>query len=134
MELRPLVYSSLVTAGGLGLKPAIIGVALCLYSLFDSFTSFAWLCRKIGTRRLLVISVASLVAAFLAFPVMNWFSRTQLLVPLAWVVMSVQFAIYPLDGMAFYELSMKLTGFSSVQLVLSSMLMHHHVLRLPLEP
>jgi hypothetical protein len=104
--LQPLVFSTPIDAGGLGLNPVEIGIALGIFGLVDGIievTCFAWLCKTLGTGRLYRIAIASFFAAFLAFPLMNWIAKSQGLVLLVWIVMGMQFVVMIMDGMAFGE-------------------------------
>lgn len=106
VALQPLILSTSVDTGGLGLPPATIGLALGIFGLLDGIieiTCFAWMCRKIGTRKLYSVAIASFAGAIAAFPIMNWLVRRQGLSLMVWVVMGIQFAIIVLDGMAFGE-------------------------------
>ena len=104
VALQPLVFSTSVDAGGLGLPPETIGLALGAYGLLDGIVEvacFAWMCRKIGTGKLYAIGIASFVGVIIAFPVMNWMVRSQGLSFWVWVIMGIQFCLLILDGMAF---------------------------------
>jgi hypothetical protein len=105
--LQPLVFSTPINTGGLGLDPAAIGLALGIFGLIDgviSATCFSWLCKMLGTGRLYKIAIASFFAVFLAFPLMNWIAKGQGSVSLVWTVMGIQFLVMVMDGVAFGEL------------------------------
>src|ERR1700722_9737611 len=104
VALQPLVLSTSVDAGGLGLSPATIGLTLGVFGVLDGIAEvacFAWMCKKIGTRNLYAIGIASFTGVIIAFPVMNWLVRLQGLSLLVWLIMGIQFCLLILDGMAF---------------------------------
>ena len=76
--LTPLMWSTTIEHGGLGLSPYMIGMAMGSYGVVNAFLQLMFLgkiMRRFGPRRVHIVSFSSLFASFLSFPVASFFAR-----------------------------------------------------------
>jgi hypothetical protein len=102
--LQPLILSTPISSGGLGLSPPQIGVIMGVFGLVDGLIEivcFAPLCRMVSTKKVYLMGIASFPFAIASFPIMNFFARRDGLSINVWLVMGLQLFILILNGMAF---------------------------------
>ncbi|KAJ3506744.1 hypothetical protein NLJ89_g6698 [Agrocybe chaxingu] len=76
--LLPLMYSTSVPLGGLGLEPYRIGMILAAFGVINSVVQvFALgpLIRRYGARKMYIISFAAILGSFVLFPVLKILAR-----------------------------------------------------------
>ncbi|CAA7266822.1 unnamed protein product [Cyclocybe aegerita] len=76
--LLPLVYSTSIEFGGLGLDPFHIGVILGTFGFINSFVQMYFLGQLIrahGPRKLFIVSFSCFIVSFSSYPVMSFFAR-----------------------------------------------------------
>ncbi|KAF9480013.1 major facilitator superfamily multidrug-resistance, DHA1 sub-family [Pholiota conissans] len=76
--LLPLMWSTPIPLGGLGLDPFRIGVALGLFGLINALIQvriMGPLIRRYGTRRVYRVSSAALFLSFSMYPIMKYFAQ-----------------------------------------------------------
>ncbi|KAI0264194.1 MFS general substrate transporter [Gloeopeniophorella convolvens] len=77
LVLQPLIYSTPISLGGLGMAPAAIGTAVGLLGIPNAF-QFTWFppaVARFGPRRVFIAGVASFLPAFVLFPLANLAAR-----------------------------------------------------------
>lgn len=76
--LLPLMYSTPLEYGGLGMDPFRIGVILGSFGFFNSFFQaifFARCVRRFGVRKLYTFSFSTLLICFGMYPVTKYFAQ-----------------------------------------------------------
>ena len=76
--LLPLMYSTSIPLGGLGLDPYHIGATLGTYGFINSFIQMNFLgrfIRKFGARRVYIIASSAIAGCFAMYPIMSFFAR-----------------------------------------------------------
>lgn len=76
--LIPLMWSTSIENGGLGLSPYTIGMALGSYGVVNAFLQLMFLgkiMRRFGPRRVHIVCFSSLLGSILSFPVASFFAR-----------------------------------------------------------
>lgn len=107
--LLPLMYSTSIPLGGLGLDPFQIGVTLGAFGCVNSIIQAKFLgrfIRKCGARKVYIISFSSLFFCFFMYPFTSYFAKRAGRVD-AFVIacMIVQLAFQTMIYMAYGELS-----------------------------
>ncbi|KZT24425.1 major facilitator superfamily multidrug-resistance, DHA1 sub-family [Neolentinus lepideus HHB14362 ss-1] len=99
--IQPLFLSSPVGKGGLGLPPPTIGYILGACGLWNGFFQglfFPALHRRLGTKRLFMISVCAYIPLFLLWPVMTLVSvRSGFVTAVVKILLILQLSLYPLS-------------------------------------
>ena len=76
--LLPLMYSTSIHLGGLGLEPFTIGLVLGAFGCVNAIGQAKFLGRLIrvyGARKVYIISFACIIMCFLMYPVMSFFAK-----------------------------------------------------------
>ncbi len=76
--LTPLMWSTSVEHGGLGLSSYMIGMAMGWSGVVNALTQVLFLgktIRRYGPRRVHIVCFSSLLATLLYFPISNYFAR-----------------------------------------------------------
>jgi hypothetical protein len=76
--LTPLMWSTTIEHGGLGLSPYTIGMVMGSYGVINAFLQLMFLgkiIRRFGPRRVHMVCFSSLLASFLSFPIATFFAR-----------------------------------------------------------
>lgn len=76
--LLPLMYSTPLEYGGLGLTPFYIGTALACFGIVNAIFQVKFLgtlMRHIGKRRLYQFGITSLLVSFSMYPIMQYFAQ-----------------------------------------------------------
>jgi MFS family permease len=76
--LLPLMYSTSIPLGGLGLDPFHIGVTLGTFGCINSLIQMNFLgrlIRKFGARRVYIFASPALASCFAMYPIMSFFAR-----------------------------------------------------------
>ncbi|EIW57758.1 MFS general substrate transporter [Trametes versicolor FP-101664 SS1] len=101
--LVPLMYSTNISAGGLGMDSFTIGVIQGVAGFMGGvlqIVTLPWMERRFGTKRLYTASYACFIVVFAAFPLMAFLARRSGEVGVGtWVVIVVQFVAYALASM-----------------------------------
>lgn len=105
--LIPLMYSTPIPYGGLGLTPYNIGLALGIWSFFNGFVqimAFAPLRALIGQKALYMTGVSAYLTAILMFPAMRimaqHYGHVNILV---WIALALQLTCFTFSYMSFGE-------------------------------
>jgi len=103
--LQPLMYSSSIPLGGLGFSSFTIGIAMGVWGTINgvfSIFAFTKILDKFGVRRLYIVSFASYLVCFGAFPVMSSLAkRSGVVGGIVWVILVLQLTFYVLAYMGF---------------------------------
>ncbi|TFK34502.1 major facilitator superfamily domain-containing protein [Crucibulum laeve] len=78
LVLLPLIYSTPLTFGGLGLSPSTIGTILGVWGVINGFIQvlcFPWVRRTIGQRTTYITGIVGLGVTFALFPILSIFAR-----------------------------------------------------------
>ena len=78
MPLLPLMWSTSIPLGGLGLDPLRIGTALGVFGLINAFVQVRIMgpvLRRFGARRVFRVSFSSLLFSLVFFPIMKYFAQ-----------------------------------------------------------
>jgi len=81
-----------IEIGGLGFPPQTIGLVLSLYGVITGFFQvffFAKLIRRLGERRLFLMSMSTNLVIFALFPIMSAIAKRYGFVPIIWVLIGV---------------------------------------------
>ena len=76
--LLPLMWSTSIPLGGLGLDPLRIGTALGVFGLINAFVQVRIMgpvLRRFGARRVFRVSFSSLLFSLVFFPIMKYFAQ-----------------------------------------------------------
>ena len=106
--LIPLVWSTSVEFGGLGMSPSSIGLWITGYGLLEGiflFVAFPPIVRRFGPRLVFIASILSFVPLYILFPVENLVLRhsSHGLNPTAILFIMLQLTATVLSGMGFGE-------------------------------
>ncbi|KAJ7589846.1 major facilitator superfamily domain-containing protein [Mycena floridula] len=77
-SLLPLVYSTSIPLGGLGLRPQQIGTIMALVGIFGALAQilvFSRLMRRFGPRRMFIAAIGTSFFTVAAFPAMSFFAK-----------------------------------------------------------
>ncbi|KAF8589352.1 major facilitator transporter [Ramaria rubella] len=111
--LQPLVLSTPIEHGGLGMKPSTIGVCMAAFGIANGTVSvlfFAPLVRIFGMRTVSTTCAAASGGCFILFPVMNAIARIEgRVTPLVWLVFVAQLTLATLPPMVFSSIFIYLT-------------------------
>ena len=104
-SLLPLMWSTSISLGGLGLDPYHIGVTMGTYGLINAVFQINFMgriLRRLGTVRSFRISICSYLICFSMYPLMSHFARAagHLSVPVM-LCMGVQFCCQATAYLAF---------------------------------
>ena len=104
LALHPLFLSTPIHLGGLGMSPPQIGLCLGIFGILDGIVQgvfFAKLIRRIGLKRLFLLSLFSFIPLFSMFPVINHFAREWGRSPAVWALVIFQLMINCVTEMSF---------------------------------
>ncbi|KAJ8582664.1 hypothetical protein M405DRAFT_867654 [Rhizopogon salebrosus TDB-379] len=90
------MYSTSPQFGGLGFSSNSIGLVMMVWSMFNGTIqvyAFPRLLRRLGPKRLYIISFAFFLIAFAAFPLMGHLAKNQMEAGM-WCILCVQLASY----------------------------------------
>ncbi|KAF8589027.1 MFS general substrate transporter [Ramaria rubella] len=111
--LQPVVLSTPIKYGGLGMSPSLIGVCMALSGVVNGAVSaicFPVLTKRFGTKRMTTTGVSSFFGSYALFPLMNALARIDgRLSPAVWVAFVMQLLLLTLPPMAFSSIFMYLT-------------------------
>jgi hypothetical protein len=105
--LIPLMYSTSPQFGGLGFSSNSIGLVMMVWSMFNGTIqvyAFPRLLRRLGPKRLYIISFAFFLIAFAAFPLMGHLAKNQMEAGM-WCILCVQLASYLVAYSTYSKLS-----------------------------
>ncbi|KAH9169621.1 MFS general substrate transporter [Lactarius sanguifluus] len=111
--LMPLVWSTPIVFGGLGLAPASIGLCMSVYgciSAISLFVLFPRIVTHFGPRRVIVAATAAMGVIYVLYPFENMLARGTATVAVVW----------PLVVLQLLSLSVCDMGFSSIFMYISS--------------
>ncbi|KAF8589036.1 MFS general substrate transporter [Ramaria rubella] len=122
--LQPLVLSTPIEHGGLGMKPSVIGVCMAGFGITKGTISalfFAPLIRRFGTKTVATTCAAAYLGCYGLFPVMNALARIEgRLTPLVWSVLILQLTMATLPPMGFSAIFIYLTHAAPTRSALGS--------------
>jgi hypothetical protein len=102
--LQPLVYTTSIPNGGLGLPPPSVGVALGAFGLasglFQTFV-FVHIYNWLGPKPVFRLSISTYLPMFILFPLMNLSALYKGVNLLTWVEIALQVSLYVLMDMGF---------------------------------
>ena len=78
LVLIPLIWSTSLTLGGLGLSPVSIGLYMSIYGCMDGILQFAvspYAIRRFGPRRVFIAAIAASAVVYIMFPLENFVLR-----------------------------------------------------------
>jgi hypothetical protein len=76
--LTPLMWSTTIEHGGLGLSPYMIGMVMGSYGVVNAFLQLMFLgkiMRRFGPRGVYIVCFSSLFVSFMSFPISSLFAR-----------------------------------------------------------
>ncbi|KAG6817264.1 hypothetical protein H0H87_010925 [Tephrocybe sp. NHM501043] len=100
--LQPLIYSTPIVMGGLGLPPSSIGKVLSASAFLNGIVQmffFAKVHRYLGSKGTFIAGLAATLPVIFAFPALSYVARTQGSGPLLWSVISFQ--VFFIPGISF---------------------------------
>ena len=101
--LQPLFYATPTRLGGLGMSPPTIGMLLGGFGLLNGIAQgvfFAKVVRRLGLKRVFLISLFCHVPLFVMFPIISHLVREQGLSPVVWTLVVSQLVISCATNMA----------------------------------
>jgi hypothetical protein len=104
--LMPLVWSTAVDLGGLGLSPASIGLWMSAYGCVGAVSQFAFfphVVARFGPGRLVFASVGAFGLIYALFPFENLLARGTETVAAVWPLIVLQLVSMALSDMGFSE-------------------------------
>lgn len=109
LVLIPLIYSTPVYLGGLGLSPAMIGSILGVWGSINGFIQvycFAWIRKHLGQRTCYMLGLVGLGVCFGLFPVLSRFAvwDGERVGCWVWLGISLQLGAYTLSYMSYGKL------------------------------
>ncbi|KAI9511010.1 MFS general substrate transporter [Russula earlei] len=116
LTLIPLVWSTPIELGGLGLNPAAIGLWMSVYgaaSAVCQFVFFPFAIARFGPRRVIITAVSTFIATFVLFPLENVVVRQASL-------RDKEAAVWPFIIVQLLMIAISDMGFSSVFMYISS--------------
>ncbi|THV02476.1 MFS general substrate transporter [Dendrothele bispora CBS 962.96] len=100
--LQPLVYTTSIPYGGLGLPPPSVGVALGAFGLasgaFQAFV-FVHIYNRLGPKTTFRVAISTYLPMFILFPLMNLSALHGGLNLLTWIELALQISLYVLMDM-----------------------------------
>ncbi|THV02477.1 MFS general substrate transporter [Dendrothele bispora CBS 962.96] len=100
--LQPLVYTTSIPYGGLGLPPPSVGAALGAFGLasgvFQTFV-FVHIYNRLGPKTTFRVAISTYLPMFILFPLMNLSALHGGLSPLTWIELALQISLYVLMDM-----------------------------------
>jgi len=104
LALIPLMYSTPLEYGGLGLGPFQIGFILAAFGITNALIQAVFLgrlIRKYGARKVYIFGMSSLLVCFSMYPCMKYFSkRAQRVDALTIICILIQFGFQMINTMA----------------------------------
>jgi hypothetical protein len=103
-SLQPLLYSTDIENGGLGLDTPTIGMCLGIFGFMDGVIQalfFAKLVARFGIERVLVSEMLAFVPLYAMFPVINHFVRVFGMSRRIWVLLIFQLLLKVVMDMSF---------------------------------
>ncbi|EIW79418.1 MFS general substrate transporter [Coniophora puteana RWD-64-598 SS2] len=104
LALQPLFYSTPTELGGLGFSPAIIGLWLGLFGLFDGLTQalfFAPIVNRVGAKWMFNLSNTFFIPIIALFPIMSWYVTRWGVDTFIWACLALQLIFQIIMDMAF---------------------------------
>ncbi|KAF8896551.1 major facilitator superfamily multidrug-resistance, DHA1 sub-family [Infundibulicybe gibba] len=103
--LRPLMFSTSIKFGGLGLSPYEIGNIMGVWGVINAavqFTFLAKIIRRLGTRNTFIITYAGLMVVTISYPILGYYARKAGRIDaVSWIIIVVQLIFQMLTGMAY---------------------------------
>ncbi|KAI0059263.1 MFS general substrate transporter [Artomyces pyxidatus] len=102
--LLPLVFSTPIELGGLGLSPAIIGTCLGTFGLLNGTLQaifFSKIVKRFGPKRVFMTGMANFIVIYLIFPITNLCARRTGLSLFVWFLVLLQLASMAVMDMSF---------------------------------
>ena len=102
--LQPLFFATPIHLGGMGLPPPTIGLCLGIFGLLDGAVQglfFAKVIRRVGLKRLFLMSLFCFVPLFALFPIINHFARKWGRSPAVWTLVILHLLLNCVTEMAF---------------------------------
>lgn len=133
LALIPLIYSTPVQLGGLGLSPTMIGSILGVWGSINGAVQvycFTWVRNNLGQRNCYILGLVGLGVCFSLFPVLARFAvwDGDRIGCWVWLGISLQLAAYTLSYMSYGKLFSRPRFFSRKYLTPDNSL-HFHVHR-----
>lgn len=129
--LVPLMYSTSIPTGGLGMDSFTIGVIQGVAGFMGGvlqIVTLPWMERRFGTKRLYTASYACFIVVFATFPLMAYLARRSGGVGVGtWVVIVVQFVAYALASMTWGRSLHRMYGTDVRQLMVILHRVHLHL-------
>ncbi|KAF8589035.1 member of major facilitator superfamily multidrug-resistance, DHA1 sub-family [Ramaria rubella] len=111
--LQPLVLSTPIQHGGLGMSPSTIGVCMATFGITNGAVSalfFAPFARAFGIKTVTTAGAAAYFGCYALFPLMNALAKIEEKVTsLVWIVLFAQLSLATLPPMAFGSIFIYLT-------------------------
>ena len=109
--LLPLIYSTPLQLGGLGLGPPTIGAILSIWGVVNGIIQmacFAWVRSRLGHRNCYLIGLIGLGVSFALFPVLAQFAAWDghKVGPWVWFGITLQLGAYTIGYMSWGKLSL----------------------------
>ncbi|KAF8074654.1 major facilitator superfamily domain-containing protein [Lyophyllum atratum] len=106
LVLLPLIYSTPICFGGLGLTPATIGSILGVWGVINGLVQvfgFAWVRKRVGHRNCYMLGIGGLGVCFALFPVLAVLARWDggRVGPWVWFGIMLQLTAYMLSYMSY---------------------------------
>ena len=102
--LIPLIWSTSVEFGGLGMSPVSIGLWMAGYGTLNGilqYIAFPPIVRRFGPRRVFITSIIAFVPIYLMFPFENLTLRSGSGVSALWVLIVLQLGSMSISDMGF---------------------------------
>lgn len=102
--LHPLFFATPIHLGGLGMSPPAIGLCLGIFGILDGTVQgvfFARVIRRVGLKRLFLLSLFCFIPLFAMFPVINHFAREWGHSRAVWALVVFQLMINCVTDMGF---------------------------------
>ncbi|KAF8344729.1 major facilitator superfamily domain-containing protein [Amanita rubescens] len=123
--LIPLMWSTSIENGGLGLSPYTIGMTLGSCGVVNAFLQLMFLgkiMRRFGPRQVHIVCFSSLLGSFLSFPIANFFARrANGMDRKAWATVIASLGLQSMRSAAYGSLSVITTGSAPNQSSLGTM-------------
>lgn len=131
--LQPLVWSTSIPLGGLGLDPFHIGWIMGIWGILNALFQMTFLghmIRRFGPKNVVLFAFSCYVMTFMLYPVLSFFARSTGKVDAkVWMVLLVQLIVAASSFGAFaHQLECKLSSLKMPQKVRSALPMGSHKL------
>ena len=106
--LLPLIWSTAIDLGGLGLSPASIGLWMSAYGCASAVSQFAFFPRIVahfGPGRVVLVSAGAFGLIYALFPFENMLARSTETVTVVWPLIVLQLISMAVSDMGFSEYS-----------------------------